>query len=129
MRTQTLRRADAAWKDIGKGLLLAVAATAALVAVFALVISLLELSDGVIRAVNQAIKLLSVYIGARAATPSGGTRTLLKGAAVGALYMAVGVLVYSLLTPQPLGMAGYLADVMLGAAFGALIGLVRARKT
>ena len=53
MNKTVSRRAQTGWLPIARGVLLGVALTAALVAVFALLISLFPLSDGVIRAVNQ----------------------------------------------------------------------------
>ena len=52
-------------------LLLAALFTAAAVIVFALVLSFARLSDGVIRAVNQVIKLVAIYLGVRAAVGTG----------------------------------------------------------
>lgn len=129
MRTRTVHRGGAVWMDILKGVLLAIAVTAALVAAFALVISLFDLSDGVIRTVNQALKLLAVYVGVRAAVQPGSERGLLRGAAVGAVYMAAGVMVYALLTAQGLTPFAYAADVLMGVAAGGLIGLLRARRS
>ena len=50
-----------------------------------------------------------------------------RGALVGFLYMAAGVLVYALLTGQRLTAFSYLADLLLGLAAGGLTGMVRSR--
>ena len=58
MHTQAIRRGASPVGAVARGVLLAALFTAAAVIVFALVLSFARLSDGVIRAVNQVIKLL-----------------------------------------------------------------------
>lgn len=83
---------------MARGVLLAALFTAAAVIVFALVLSFARLSDGVIRAVNQVIKLVAIYLGVRAAVGTGTGRPLLRRMLVGLIYMAVGVMLYAVLT-------------------------------
>ena len=128
MNKRVSRRAQTGWLPIARGVLLGVALTAALVAVFALLISLFPLSDGVIRAVNQLIKLAAIVVGARSAVPSGSKNAPLRGALVGLLYMAAGVLVSALLTGQPVSALAYLADLAMGVAAGGLTGMLRGRQ-
>ena len=109
-------------------LLLAALFTAAAVIVFALVLSFARLSDGVIRAVNQVIKLVAIYLGVRAAVGTGTGRPLLRGMLVGLIYMAVGVMLYAVLTAQHLSAYAYAADILMGVAAGGLIAMLRARK-
>ena len=109
-------------------LLLAALFTAAAVIVFALVLSFARLSDGVIRAVNQVIKLVAIYLGVRAAVGTGTGRPLLRGMLVGLIYMAVGVMLYAVLTAQHLSPYAYAADILMGVAAGGLIAMLRARK-
>lgn len=122
----TTRRAGLG-RDVARGLLISVLFTAAMVLVFALVLSFAKLSDGAIRAVNQAIKLLSVYLGVRAAVHTGSARPLLRGMLVGLIYMAVGVMLYALLTAQHLSPYAYAADILMGVAAGGLMAILRAR--
>ena len=128
MNKTVSRRAQTGWLPIARGVLLGVALTAALVAVFALLISLFPLSDGLIRAVNQLIKLAAIVVGARSAVSRGSKNAVLRGAAVGLLYMAAGVLVYALLTGQPVNALSYLADLAMGVAAGGLTGMLRSRQ-
>ena len=109
-------------------LLLAALFTAAAVIVFALVLSFARLSDGVIRAVNQVIKLVAIYLGVCAAVGTGTGRPLLRGMLVGLIYMAVGVMLYAVLTAQHLSAYAYAADILMGVAAGGLIAMLRARK-
>ena len=124
----TARRQNGVWLGLLKGVLLAVAVTLALVAVFALVISLVSVPDGAVRGVNQGIKLLAIILGVRAAVARGSEGGVTRGALVGLLYMAVGVLVYALLSAQKLSATAYLADLLLGVAAGGLTGMIRGKK-
>lgn len=128
MNRTIARRLNSPWAAMIKGMLLAIAATAVLVAVFALVISLVDISDGAVRGVNQAIKLISIILGVLAAVRRGSTDGVLRGALVGLCYMAAGVLVYALLTAQRLTAFSYLADLLLGVAAGGLTGMLRGRS-
>lgn len=121
------RRLNGAWAGILKGVFLAIAATAALVAVFALIISLAAIPDNAVRAVNQGIKLLAIVLGVCAAVARGGENGAARGALVGLAYMAVGVLVYALLAGRTLAAFSYLADLLLGIAAGGLTGMLRSR--
>ena len=128
MNKTVSRRSQAGWLPIVRGVLLGVALTAVLVALFALLISLFPLSDGVIRAVNQLIKLAAIVVGARSAVGAGSRNAPLRGARVGLVYMAAGVLVYALLTGQPVSALSYLADLAMGVAAGGLTGMAAGRQ-
>ena len=128
MNRTVSRRSQAGWLPIVRGVLLGVALTAVLVALFALLISLFPLSDGVIRAVNQLIKLAAIVVGARSAVGAGSRNAPLRGALVGLVYMAAGVLVYALLTGQPVSALSYLADLAMGVAAGGLTGMAAGRQ-
>ncbi|MBQ7455227.1 MAG: TIGR04086 family membrane protein [Clostridia bacterium] len=128
MHTAVRHGALPAWASLLRGVAVAVAATAGLVILFALAISLLDPSDGAVRAVNQLIKLAAIGIGVRFAVPRGGERGLLRGAGVGLIYMALGVGLYAALTAQKLTAFAYAADLLMGVAAGGLVGLMRARQ-
>ena len=55
-------------------------------------------------------------------------RPLLRGMLVGLIYMAVGVMLYAVLTAQHLSPYAYAADILMGVAAGGLIAMLRARK-
>ncbi len=114
--------------DLCRGVLVAIAVTAAGVILFALLIAMLDFSDGVIRAVNQFIKLAAIAAGVHFSVQRGGDRGLIRGALVGLIYIGAGVIVYALLTGQRLTVFSCLADLLLGIAAGGLLGLLRARR-
>lgn len=107
-----------------RGLLTAVAVTAAAVVVFSLIISFVDIGDGVIRVINQCIKVAAIFLGVRAVVPRGDEGGVRRGAALGLVYMGVGVLLYALLTQQKMTSMGYLVDVLMGVAAGGLSGMV-----
>ena len=98
------------------------------VVVFALVIKWLSPNDTIISVMNQALKLLAVLAGTRAAVRGGGSGVVLRGAAVGLAYMAVGVIGYAFLSGLTLSPAAYLADLGMGVAAGGLFGMVLPKR-
>lgn len=129
-RTASARRArhghsaSPMWLRILKGLGAAVAVTVAGVAVFALTMQWLRPAEGVVRIINQVLKLLSIGVGVYIAVGRGCEGGLLKGALVGLLYMAVGVGVYALLSGQGAPASAYLADLGMGVAGGGIVGMI-----
>ena len=112
-----------------KGLIAAIGFTLAAVVVFALVLSFADIGDGVIRVVNQVIKVAAIFIGVLVMVPCGGENSIRRGALLGVVYMGVGVLLYAVLSGQKLTVMGYLMDVLMGLAAGGLSGmLMSARK-
>ncbi len=115
---------QSAWGRILRGLIVAVGVSAAGILVFALLMQWVKPSDGVIRVFNQVLKLVSIVIGVIAAVGRGGEKGLLRGAAVGLLYMGLGVSLYALLTGQNLPFTSYLGDLGMGLAGGGLSGMI-----
>jgi len=112
------------WMRILKGLGAALLVTVAGVAVFALLMQWLRPAEGMVRIVNQVLKLASVGVGVYVAVGRGREGGLIKGALVGLLYMAVGVGVYALLSGQGASASAYLADLGMGIAGGGIIGML-----
>ena len=117
-------RGSGAWGRVLKGLIVSIAVTGVCVLVFALLMQWLRPADGTIRVINQVIKLGAILAGVWTAVGRGGENGLLRGVAVGLLYMGLGVAVYALLTGQQLPMAAYLADLGMGVAGGGIAGII-----
>lgn len=127
MAQQAVRRAkrvSSKQMALGRGLLLSIAATAAAVIVFAVIIGLTDVSDGVIQIVNQVIKVGAIFLGVYTAVPRGDESGIRRGALLGLIYMGIGVLVYALLTQQKFTWLAYLTDVLMGVAAGGLSGML-----
>lgn len=118
------RAASPAWLRILKGLLVAIGVTVAGVAIFALLMQWLRPAEGVVRIINQVLKLISIGAGVYVAVGRGCEGGLLKGALVGLLYMAIGVGMYALLSGQGASTGAYLADLGMGVAGGGIVGML-----
>ena len=133
-RTTAARRSNASHRRAGKaspvglrlvkGLGAALLVTVAGVAVFALLMQWIRPSDSLVRLINQLLKLASVGTGVYVAVGRGCEGGLLRGAAVGLVYMAIGVGMYALLSGQSASLSAYAADLAMGVASGGLIGMI-----
>ena len=123
-RRRATVRTQGTWGRIFKGLIVAVAVSAGGILLFALLMQWLKPSDGVIRVFNQVLKLVSIVAGVWSAVGRGGEKGLIRGAAVGLLYMGLGVSLYALLTGQNLPATSYLGDLGMGVAGGGLTGMI-----
>ena len=119
-----IRRGGGKSSAFWRGLAVSVLATAAAVIVFALIISFVDMSDGVIQVVNQLIKAAAVFLGVKTIVPRGDDKGIRRGALLGLVYMGLGVLIYALLTQQKISWQGYLIDVLMGVAAGGLSGML-----
>lgn len=112
------------WLRLLKGLGAAILVTIVGVAVFALLMQWIRPSDTVVRIFNQVLKLTAIGVGVFVAVGKGQEGGLLKGAAVGVLYMALGVAVYAVLSGQQAPVSAYLADLGMGVAGGGIMGMI-----
>lgn len=128
-RRRTRSRSQGAWGRIIKGLLVAVAVSAVGILLFALLMQWLKPSDTVIRVFNQVLKLLSIAIGVYAAVGRAGEKGLIRGAAIGLLYMGLGEALYAVLTGQSLPVTAYLGSLGMGVAGGGLMGMILSNLT
>lgn len=107
-----------------KGLAAAVGFTLIAVVVFALIIGFTHLSDGVIRIVNQLIKVAAIFVGVWAAVPRGSERAIGTGILIGLVYMGLGAALYALFAGSQLTVLTYGLDVLMGIAAGGLSGMI-----
>lgn len=107
-----------------KGVLAAVAVTLVLMLALAALVVYSDVSDGLIYAVNQAIKLAAIIAGVLIAVGRGGERGFLTGACVAFVYMALGYTAYILLGGVYYSTLSMLGELLLGAAVGAVLGSV-----
>lgn len=110
--------------SILKGLLGAVALTLLLMAGIAALAVWLRISDGLLTALNQVMKLLSIVLGVTLAVGRGGQRGFLTGMTVAMLYMALGYSCYVALGGSAFVVSEMLGEILIGAAVGAVAGAV-----
>lgn len=108
-----------------KGLAAAIGLTVLLIVLFALIVGMTDAADGVIRVVNQLIKIAAVLLGVHIAVEKGGDHGAMLGGLLGFAYMGAGVLVYALGTGQQLSFSTCLLDVCMGISTGGLYGMLR----
>ena len=108
--------------SILKGLLCAVALTLALMVVVAVVAVRLRVSDGLLTALNQVMKLAGILLGVTVAVGRGGRRGFLTGMTVAMLYMVLGYVCYVLLGGNAFVVTEMLGEILLGSAVGAGVG-------
>ena len=111
---------------LAKGLLAAVGVTLAGMAVIAALTMLAGVSDAVIMALNQVLKLSAISVGALAAIGRGGQRGFFTGMALAMGYMALGYAMYAALGGSAFAVQEMLGEILIGAAIGAIAGAVLA---
>jgi len=122
-------RGDRPLSAVLRGVLIAACVTVIGVAAFALILNWWDASDGAITAINQVVKFVSILAGVTSAMQAGERGGVLRGACVGVLYMAFGIVCYCLLMGQSPRFGAYLADLGMGIAAGGLFAMIlTARK-
>ena len=111
---------------LARGLLSAVGVTLLGMTIIAALALAAKVSDGVIMALNQVIKLAAIVLGALAAVGRGGERGFITGMALAILYMALGYAMYVALGGNAFSVREMLGEILLGAAVGAISGAVLA---
>ena len=110
--------------SVMKGLLCAVALTLLLMVGVAAAALKLRVSDGMLTALNQVMKLLSILLGVTVAVGCGGQRGFLTGMTVAMLYMTLGYGCYVALGGNAFVVTQMLGEILIGAALGATAGAV-----
>lgn len=114
-----------------KGFLVSVGVTLLGMLMLAAIIIWLGMSDALLKILNQAVKVIAVTLGALACVGRGGSRGLVSGAALGAIYAVAGYCAYSLLGGGAFSILGLLGEMLIcvaaGAAAGAIFANLRAR--
>ena len=113
-----------------RGVLVGAAITVVGVAAFALVLMWWDAGDRAVTAINQVIKFVAILAAVTTATDGGQSGGMMRGAATGLAYMALGVACYCLLMGQGVRFTAYLADLGMGIAAGGLFAMILGgRKT
>lgn len=105
-----------------KGVGLAVISMLFGVLVFAFIVKLTAISSGAIKAVNQFIKITSVFLGCFFTLK--GKAGLVKGVIVGLLSTVIIYLIFALLGGEGVFGTGFILDILFGTAIGAVSGII-----
>lgn len=128
-RSMRRSKGDHAFSAVLKGVTIGACITVIGIAVFALILNWWDASDRAITAINQVVKFAAILAGVTSAMQGGEKGSVMRGACVGLLYMAFGIVCYCLLMGQSPRFSAYLADLGMGLAAGGLFGMIlTARK-
>ena len=109
--------------DLVRGTIISVLVSLALVLIFALIVNLTEVPDAVIAPVNQAIKVVSLLLGALVGIREK-KQGVFKGAICGLLYTLLSILIFGLISNNVRFNVVSLIDVALGIVIGAISGII-----
>ena len=107
-----------------KGAILSLLITVFSVLILALVVKGTDISDETISALNQAIKIISVFAGAFAASRSAAEKQALAGGLSGGIYIVLGYLTFSLIDGKFGDILLLFADLAMGVIIGMLTGII-----
>ena len=107
-----------------KGAILALLITVFCVLILALVVKGTDISDETISALNQAIKIVSIFAGAFAAARGAMEKQALAGGLAGGIYIVLGYLTFSLIEGRFGDILLLFADLAMGVIIGMLTGII-----
>jgi len=123
MKVNVLSEQKLGWARIILSALIAVIVSLALILLFAALIKWFEWSDSVITPVNIVIKILSIGVGVIIATRNG-NKALVKGVLVGAGYIILSYVSFSLLLGSFSLSLENLWDLLFGIVVGGIVGII-----
>ncbi len=107
-----------------KGALISVCVSLICILVFAFFIKLTNMSETLIKPINQVIKVLSILIGVLFVTKKDKQKGLVKGLVIGFLYTILAFVVFSILNGQFKFDVTILIDLVFGLLTGAICGVI-----
>lgn len=121
MRVKTMKmNENSGFVTILKGALNALIISLLLILLFAFVIKLTNISDSLIKPINQIIKVLSILLGCFFAFKKENGGTIGKGIIIGLLYTVLAFVLFSALN----GQFEFSWTILLDALFGMVIGFL-----
>lgn len=109
---------------LGRGLIAAIVLTLLGMTAIAALAVYGQITDELIRGLNQLLKCLAIVLSVYVAVGRGGQRGLFTGMALAMLYMALGYGMAVFLGGSAFAVPGMLGEIMLGAALGGVTGAV-----
>lgn len=126
MRTKKIRLANSSnsFLTILKGAMNALIVSLLSILLFAFIIKLTSLSDGLIKPINQVIKVLSILIGCFFAFKKDSEKTLLKGGLIGVVYTILAYILFSALNGKFELSVSLIFDVLFSLALGVICAII-----
>jgi putative membrane protein (TIGR04086 family) len=109
--------------DVFRSVLYAVIITMALILLFAIIVKFAELGEDVIRPVNQAIKVLSIFAGLMMGIKIK-EKGLSKGFFTGLIFTALSIALFSFMSLEPVFTLSNLIEILAGSIIGAVCGAI-----
>ena len=107
-----------------KGSLISVCVSLVAILLFAFIIKLTGMSKGLIKVINQIIKIVSIFLGTFFILRKTGQKGLVTGIIVGLLYTIIAFVVFSILNGKFAFDITLLIDIVFGVAMGAICGAI-----
>ena len=120
MKNSSAKKREGLAAGVIKGAAVGLVITVAAVLVLALAVKGTNMDDDTISAINQVIKIASVFAAALVAVKGASKNYLLAGALSGGLYVILGYLAFSLIE----GSFGSIPLVLIDLAMGVVIGMI-----
>ena len=111
-------------KSILKGSIFALSITIISICVFAFLLRFVDIDVGMIKPINQAIKIISILIGTFFGLKKVKEMGLISGFLIGAFYTFFSFIIFSVLNGGFRFQASLIYDTLFGAIAGAIAGIV-----
>ncbi len=109
-------------KGIIKGVLLSLIFSLVFILIFGLIISIFDIANGVIKPVNQLIKIIAIFIGTTVAVK--GDKGLLKGCLVGFIIVVFLYLFFTIISKEKIFSYLIIWEILLGVFVGGISGII-----
>ena len=107
-----------------RGVLAAISLTVVLILFLALIYKFVDMSEGVIKIVNQVIKVLSIAVGVFVCVKKNRIKGMLKGSIIGAIYTLTSYLLFSILISSFSFSLSLVYDIIFGTLIGLIFGVI-----
>jgi len=111
------------WLSILKGTIYAITCSLILILIFALIIRFLNVPDGFIMPINQAIKIISLFLGSFLAL-RGSEKGFIKGLILGLLYSFLSYIIFSFLCGDFSFGLTTITDLLFSGLIGGICGII-----
>lgn len=122
MREESSPSKSAFFSETGKAIGISIIFTLASVLLFALIIKLFNLDQGVIKPVNQFLKVISIFTGCFFCFRQG--KGFLKGAFVGILVVLLTFFIFAIIAGSISFTSSFLIELLFGALIGGISGII-----
>lgn len=109
--------------DLLRGTIVAVIVSLILVLIFALIVNLVEIGNNVIIPVNQAIKIISIFIGCFIGIKNR-HQGVIKGALIGLFYTFLSIFIFGIISKEISLKLINLVDIAFGIVAGIVSGIL-----